>query len=506
MRDSPGSIGGRWKNSVGRTLFRAIGARTAWGRAVIFNSITFVVFFAVFLALWSLPLGWTTRRVILLLASYLFYASWSPPFVALLWISTIVDYFAARWIASEARTGPRRVALIISLAANLGMLGFFKYGGFLEQNFERLAALAGLAYHAPKWNIILPLGISFYTFQTLSYTLDVYQRRIAPSRSFLNFALFVTFFPHLVAGPIMRPRDLLSQFSTPKRASQPMLLWGLALMTLGLFEKIVVADGFLAGPADTVFGAKGGLLPLDAWAGVLAFAGQIFFDFSGYTTTAIGAALCLGFSLPQNFNAPYAAVGFSDFWRRWHISLSTWLRDYLYISLGGNRKGALRTYANLMITMLLGGLWHGANWTFVVWGGLHGLYLMGERALTTAFGRFGIFHTGVFKLMAAAVTFVLVCVAWVFFRSADFAQAARILTSMVTSPAKAQPLLYLNDLIAVGLILTLMLIGHWRLRATSLEAVVARTPAVVLALGWSVMGFLVLASQGSDNAFIYFQF
>ena len=473
---------------------------------MIFNSITFIVFFAVFLGLWTLPFGWTTRRIMLLVGSYIFYASWSPPFVALLWLSTFIDFFMARWIASEERAGPRRVALIISLAANLGMLGFFKYGGFIEANFEGLAHLVGIAYHPPRWSIVLPLGISFYTFQTLSYTLDVYQRRIATSRSFLNFALFVTFFPHLVAGPIMRPRDLLSQFSTPKRANSSMMLWGLALITIGLFEKIVLADSFLSGPADKVFKAKDALLPLDAWTGVLAFAGQIFFDFSGYTTTAIGAALCLGFSLPQNFNAPYAAVGFSDFWRRWHISLSTWLRDYLYISLGGNRKGRLRTYANLMITMLLGGLWHGASWTFVVWGALHGLYLAVERVLTEALGKRAVFETLAFRLAAAALTFVLVCVAWVFFRAADFPAAWRLLTSMARVPPKATPLLYLNDILPVAAILILMLVSQWRIRSTSLEAVVARTPVAVIAVAWSVMGFLILSSQGSDNAFIYFQF
>ena len=473
---------------------------------VIFNSITFVAFFALFLALWSLPLGWTMRRLTLLSASYLFYASWSPPFVVLLWISTVVDYFAARWIAGEVRPGARRFALLISLTANLGMLGFFKYGGFIDRNFEALASSIGVAYHPLAWDIILPLGISFYTFQTLSYTLDVYQRRIAPSRSFLNFALFVTFFPHLVAGPIMRPRDLLSQFATPKRAARPMMLWGLALMTLGLFEKIVLADSFLSGPADKVFKAKEALPPLDAWTGVLAFAGQIFFDFSGYTTTAIGAALCLGFSLPQNFNAPYASVGFSDFWRRWHISLSTWLRDYLYISLGGNRRGRLRTYANLMITMLLGGLWHGANWTFVIWGGLHGLYLAVERGLTEAFGPRALFETRGFRLGAAAVTFVLVCVAWVFFRSPTFAGAAQLLTSMVTVPVRAEPLLYLNDIIPVAVIVGIMLVTQWRLRSTSLEAVVSRTPSAVLAIALSAMGFFILTSQGSENAFIYFQF
>ncbi|HEY9216710.1 MAG TPA: MBOAT family O-acyltransferase [Phenylobacterium sp.] len=473
---------------------------------MVFNSITFIAFFAAFLALWSLPLGWNTKRLMLLVASYIFYASWNPPFVILLWISTVVDYFAARWISHEERPGRRRLYLLISLAANLGMLGFFKYGGFLLDNFVQLAAAAGVAYRPPEWGIILPLGISFYTFQTLSYTLDVYHRRIAPSRSFLNFALFVTFFPHLVAGPIMRPRDLLSQFATPKQADRQMLFWGLALMTMGLFEKIVLADAFLAPAADQVFGATEALQPLDAWTGVLAFAGQIFFDFSGYTTIAIGAALCLGFHLPQNFNSPYAAVGFSDFWRRWHISLSTWLRDYLYFSLGGNRKGRLRTYANLMITMLLGGLWHGANWTFVVWGGLHGLYLVVERWLRERFGGRAVFRSLAFTILAGAITFALVNVAWVFFRSRDFDQAARLLASMASVPTGAKPLLYLNDIIPVALIISGMLLAQSQMRSTSLEAVVARTPAAVLTAVLTIMAFAVIISQGSENAFIYFQF
>lgn len=415
---------------------------------MIFNSITFIVFFAAFLALWSLPFGWTTRRVMLLIASYIFYASWSPPFVALLWLSTFVDFYAARWIASEERASRRRFALIISLTANLGLLGFFKYGGFLEANFESLAAMVGVAYHAPKWNIVLPLGISFYTFQTLSYTLDVYQRRIAPSRSFLNFALFVTFFPHLVAGPIMRPRDLLSQFSTPKRASRPMMLWGLALITLGLFEKIVLADAFLSGPADKVFKSTEALLPLDAWTGVLAFAGQIFFDFSGYTTTAIGAALVLGFSLPQNFKSPYAAVGFSDFWRRWHISLSTWLRDYLYISLGGNRKGRIRTYLNLMITMLLGGLWHGAAWTFVAWGALHGGVLVFERLWKKfkpeAWPRLP-------AVLGILITFHIVCLSWILFRAESFSLALDFLAGFGRMGPATVATPFFVSLIVIGL-------------------------------------------------------
>jgi alginate O-acetyltransferase complex protein AlgI len=238
----------------------------------------------------------------------------------------------------------------------------------------------------------------------MAYSLDIYLKRAEPSKSFLDFALFVTFFPQLVAGPIVRPTHLLPQFATPRVATPQQLCWGLRLMTIGLFQKIVVADGLLAPTADAAFGAAGMLHPLDAWLGTLAFSGQIFSDFAGYSTTAIGVALALGFGLPDNFRCPYAAIGFSDFWRRWHISLSTWLRDYLYIPIGGNRKGNLRTYANLMTTMLLGGLWHGASWTFVVWGGLHGLYLAAERWLKARFGGMAVWNGVLMQVVLALIT------------------------------------------------------------------------------------------------------
>ncbi len=471
-----------------------------------FNSITFVAFFAIVLLLHSLPLAWRTKKVNLLVASYLFYAAWNPPFVLLLWLSTFIDWKAAHWIAAEDREGRRRLYLALSLVANLGMLSFFKYGPFILENFTAAAALVGVDYRPPDWNIVLPIGISFYTFQTMAYTLDVYLRRAQPGKSFLDFALFVTFFPQLVAGPIVRPTALIPQFETPRRATRDQFLWGLALVTMGMFEKIVLADAFLAPTADLVFGAEAHLPPLDAWTGVLAFSGQIFFDFSGYTTIAIGAALCLGFALPQNFNAPYAAIGFSDFWRRWHISLSTWLRDYLYIPLGGSRRGGARTYANLMITMLLGGLWHGAGWTFVVWGGMHGFYLMVERFLRQRLGEPAFTRNLAFKIFAALLTYVLINITWVFFRAQDFAGAWRLLSGMFGFAAGARPLLYLNDIIPVAVVIGGMLIAHWRLRSTSLESVVSRTSPWVLAPVWAFLLFFVIISQGSENAFIYFQF
>jgi len=348
---------------------------------MVFNSLTFLVFFCVVLGLHQLPLPWRVKKGNLLAASYLFYAAWNPIFVLLLWTSTIVDWFVAKWIVrTDGRAGKRGI-LLLSLVVNLGFLGYFKYGTFLLENWAGLLKVFGLTYHPLVSPIVLPVGISFYTFETLSYTLEVYRGQVPPWDSFLDFALFVAFFPHLVAGPIVRAADFLPQCRTPKRVTAPQLGWGLSLLAFGLFEKVVVADALLAPVADQVYSSWEKAGCFDAWIGTLAFSGQIFFDFAGYSLCAIGAALCLGFVLKDNFHLPYAAIGFSDFWRRWHLSLSTWLRDYLYISLGGNRRGEARTYVNLMLTMLIGGLWHGASWRFVVWGGLHGMYLIVERIL-----------------------------------------------------------------------------------------------------------------------------
>jgi alginate O-acetyltransferase complex protein AlgI len=471
---------------------------------MVFNSLTFVAFFAIVLILHSLPFGWTTKKVNLLLASYLFYAAWNPPFVVLLWLSTVVDWWAAQRIVKTDAPLQRRAWMLLSVGANLGVLGYFKYGHFLLENFRAAMTAFGIDYQPPSWDIVLPVGISFYTFATMSYTLDVYLRRAAPAKSFLDFALFVTFFPHLVAGPIMRPTELVPQFATPRRATAQQLCFGLALMTLGLFQKVVLADGFLAGPAEVVFDGTKAPGALDAWAATLAFSGQIFCDFAGYSTTAIGAALCLGFALPDNFRFPYAAIGFSDFWRRWHITLSSYLRDYLYIPLGGNRHGEARTYLALMATMLLGGLWHGASWTFVVWGGLHGSYLAAERALRQ---RFAGYRPSAFALFGmGAVTYALVNLAWVFFRSDTFDKAWSVLRGMVGANVDATPLLPAVDLIAVAAIVGGLVLTHALLRRQTLETLVARMPPALLTLVWACMAFAIVIEQGSGNAFIYFQF
>jgi len=472
--------------------------------ALVFNSLTFVVFFVLVLILHSMPFSWRTRKVNLLVASYLFYAAWNPPFVILLWVSTVVDWYAAQKLVHAQGQGARRAWMLLSVVANLGMLSYFKYGTFLLENFSTLVATFGIIYKPPGFDIVLPVGISFYTFATMSYTLDVYLRRAAPARNFLDYALFVTFFPHLVAGPIMRPTELVPQFAEPRRATPDMLRFGLALMTLGLFQKVVLADGFLARAAELVYDGKSAPGALDAWIGTLAFSGQIFCDFAGYSTIAIGAALCLGFAMPDNFRFPYAAIGFSDFWRRWHITLSSWLRDYLYIPLGGNRHGEARTYLALMATMLLGGLWHGASWTFVVWGGLHGTYLAGERLLRS---RFAGYRPGPLALLLIGLlTYALVNVTWVFFRAHSFGKAWEVLVGMFGGNGKTEPLLPTAQLVMVTLIVVGIVIAHWQMRNRTLESAIAQTPALLLSGVWALMAFAIVIAQGAGNAFIYFQF
>jgi alginate O-acetyltransferase complex protein AlgI len=471
---------------------------------MVFNTLTFAVFFAIVLLLHSLPLPWRTRKIQLLVASYLFYAAWNPPFILLLWISTVVDWYAAQALVRAERPLRRRAWMLLSVFANLGMLAYFKYGGFVLANFTAAVHAFGVAYQPPKFDIVLPVGISFYTFATMSYTLDVYLRRAKPATNFLDYALFVTFFPHLVAGPIMRPTELVPQFEQPRRASAQQLAFGLALMTLGLFQKVVLADTFLSNAAERIYDQAKTPGLLDAWAGTLAFSGQIFADFAGYSTTAIGAALCLGFAMPDNFRFPYAAVGFSDFWRRWHITLSSWLRDYLYIPLGGNRHGTAHTRVALMTTMLLGGLWHGANWTFVVWGGLHGTYLVAERALRA---RFASYKPGRLAFVALGLlTYVLVNVTWVFFRAKDFGTAWRVLRGMLGLNGDAKPILPTPFLVAITTVVGGIVLAHWLMRDRTLESVATRVHPALLTLILGSMAFLIIISQGSGNAFIYFQF
>lgn len=471
---------------------------------MLFNSLGFLVFFGFVLILYYLsPLSWRQKKGMLLLASYIFYGLWNPPLIILLWISTLVDWTAGKKLVALNDPSKRKFWLMLSIFVNLGFLAFFKYGQFLLENFQYVLGWIGVSYEPLEWDIILPMGISFYTFQTMSYTIDLYRKKIQPARTFLDFALYVTFFPQLVAGPIVRSDELIPQFYEPKKANQEQFLTGLLLLTIGLFQKTVFADSLLGRVSDSVFGSGDLVSALDAWTGVLAFSGQIFFDFAGYSLCAIGIALMIGISLPDNFRYPYASIGFSDLWRRWHITLSTWLRDYLYISLGGNRVGVSRTYVNLMLTMLLGGLWHGAGWTFVAWGFLHGFYLIVERLLKN---RIRIDTSGLgMSLLLAFLTFTCVNFTWVFFRASDFDNALNLLGSMFFIHG-SKALLTTADIVLVLSLMTFVFLGHFVMRNRSLDGVIRSTPAWVLSLVWGIMMFGLIIVQSTDEQFIYFQF
>ncbi len=473
---------------------------------MLFNSLTFIVFFAVVLTAYWTMRSWQARKNLLVVASYIFYGAWNPPFALLLFATTAMDFYLGRIMGRAERPEARRVWLVISVTVNLSMLGFFKYGNFLLENFQWLLARGGIVYQPPHLDLFLPIGISFYTFHSLSYTLDIYRGVMRPTRSLRDFVLAVSFFPQLVAGPIVRAGDFLPQLEAPPVPQPGRFFWGLLLMTLGLFEKVVLADTLLAGSADTVFSYGGPLVALDSWTGVLAFAGQIFFDFAGYSICAIGAALCLGFHLKDNFRFPYAAIGFSDFWRRWHISLSTFLRDYLYIPIGGNRGGVVRAMINLMIVMFIGGLWHGAAWTFVVWGLLHGSYLAVERLLRGSLGEVRWAKHWTVQVFLVLFTYFAVCVAWVFFRAPDFTVAARMLSGMFGGHPQGDALLHTREILQVGIVTFGMLAVHWALRETTIETAVTRMPAWAVTSVWALMGAAILLTQGNSNAFIYFQF
>ena len=473
---------------------------------MLFNSLTFVVFFAVVVTLYWGTRSWTARKNLLVVASYIFYGAWNPPFAALLFSTTAMDFWLGRQIAKARGAHSRRVWLIASICMNLSMLGFFKYGNFLLENFQWLMAGIGIVYHPPHLDILLPVGISFYTFHSLSYTLDIYRGVLQPTKSLRDFILAVSFFPQLVAGPIVRAGDFLPQLVRPPGLRAGQFLWGLLLMTLGLFEKIVLADTMLSGSADRIFSYAGPLSALDSWLGVMAFAGQIFFDFAGYSICAIGAALCLGFHLKDNFRFPYAAIGFSDFWRRWHISLSTFLRDYLYIPLGGNQVRPLRAATNLVIVMFLGGLWHGAAWTFVVWGLLHGSYLVIERVIRVFFEDAVWANNRLTRLMAGIATYGAVCIAWVFFRASNFSIATRMLRGMFGGHPDGDAILSTREILQIGIVTACMILAHWSLRESNIETAVTRLPRWIVTTAWALMACSIILTQGNSNAFIYFQF
>ncbi len=472
---------------------------------MLFNSLEFAVFLVACYALY-LVLPHRGQNRLLLVASYVFYGFWDWRFLSLIFLSTVIDSVVARNIAATDEPGRRKRWLVLSVATNLGLLGFFKYAGFFAASLRALFLRFDVELPEFALNVVLPVGISFYTFQTLSYTIDVYRRKLEPTRDFLDFALFVSFFPQLVAGPIERASRLLPQIVGPRHASLEQFGRGCWLILWGTFKKVVIADN-LAGLVNAVYtpgvDPTGPEVVLATWA----FAFQIYCDFSGYTDVARGVARLFGFELMLNFDLPYLATSPADFWRRWHISLSTWLRDYLYISLGGNRGSGLLTYRNLCLTMLLGGLWHGAAWTFVFWGAYQGLLLVVHRLArpwlerirpTTKLGR------GAWWSLRVAVMFQLVCLGWMIFRAESITDVGRLLSAIVHEPHLGLSLSWLRPFLF--LLLPLALMQAAQARSRDLE-VVFRLAVPLRAVVYAGL-FLAIVVFGEDfgEPFLYFQF
>jgi alginate O-acetyltransferase complex protein AlgI len=477
---------------------------------VFFDTPIYIAFLALVVFLyWRLQ--WRRQNVMLLVASYIFYGWWDPRFLALIATSTIVDFYCAHAIARSGRRARRKGLLIFSLAINLGFLGLFKYFNFFVDSFA--ATLQALGFHHTPISVVrvlLPPGISFYTFQEVAYIVDVYHRKLEPADSFVDYALFISLFPHLIAGPIQRPSHLLPQVQAPRRYDDGRFFDGLMLILSGLFRKTVIADN-CALLADAAFSGRMG--PPDFFnvsIGAYAFAWQIYGDFSGYSDIARGSAQLLGFHFMVNFRQPYLATSLQSFWRRWHISLSTWLRDYLYIPLGGSRLGEARTYRNLMTTMLLGGLWHGANWTFVVWGGIHGAGLSIERFFRRALGwqdpsaeRASLVSASTW--ISRVVVFHLVCLAWVFFRAPSLGAAFSMLrgaaTRFVWLPEYAIAFKFLA--VFAVMLFVVDLVNEARGEEYVFETV---APVHRVAIGVALMVLITVVSANQLNAFIYFRF
>jgi len=483
---------------------------------MLFNSLPFIIFFPLIVALYfALPHRW--RWALLLAASYYFYMCWKVEYVLLIFASTIVDYWVAIKMASIVEKSRKKIYLGISLFVNLGLLFSFKYFNFVNDNLREAFDQFNIFYDVPAFDVLLPVGISFYTFQTLSYTIDVYRGEREPEKHLGIFALFVSFFPQLVAGPIERSRRLLPQFRKVIVFDYARVADGMRLVLWGFFKKIVIADR-LAAFVDIVYNNPGDYYGLTVVIGTVFFAFQIYCDFSGYSDIAIGTARIMGFDLMQNFNRPYFSKSISEFWRRWHISLSTWFKDYVYISLGGNRVVKWRWYYNLFITFLLSGFWHGANWTFLAWGAIHGVYLV-AAILTDAIQQRFYSATGmnsspqIKKLFDVSFIFTLVCLAWVFFRANNIGDAFTLLENMAKVDVSAQvaEIFRISGGMVKGVVsfslLVLLLVLEFAERGKPLSQVIASKPVLIR---WGIYcGFLwtiIYLGVFEETSFIYFQF
>jgi alginate O-acetyltransferase complex protein AlgI len=458
---------------------------------MLFHTWIFFLFFLVVYPGYLLVRKTRFRDPWLLIASYVFYAWWNPLYLILIVYSTAIDYVAVMRMDVSPR---RKPWLIASVVNNLALLGLFKYAGFLTGNINSLMASLGIHYALPAPDVLLPVGISFYTFQSMSYTIDFYRGQIRKEPSFIRFATFVSLFPQLVAGPIERAKNLLPQLQKPSRISGRDITDGLSLFVVGLFKKLAMAD-FLAQYVDQVYSAPDSYRSPALILATFAFAWQIYFDFSGYTDMARGIARVMGFRLMLNFNNPYLATGLGDFWSRWHISLSTWFRDYVYIPLGGNRRGNFMMYRNIFITMVVSGFWHGAAWTMIIWGGLHAVGTM----LTRQLERSAVYRDRVPKFVKQAWVFLFVLFTWIFFRAESLGDAW-LIVSRIFAGGYADPRFPL-----LALVLVIMIWSYQFIYESRFKKVLTLAP-VRVALVVGMILYIIICSGGGEQPFIYFQF
>jgi alginate O-acetyltransferase complex protein AlgI len=468
---------------------------------VLFNSLPFIAFFVVVYSAY-IVLTHRYQNAWLLAASYFFYGSWDWRFLGLMLFSTTMDYGLGLLLGRMHDERRRKVVLIVSISVNLGILFVFKYFNFFAVNLDRLLSIVSLQVDIRMLNVVLPLGISFYTFHNISYIVDVYARRVEPARRFVDFALYVALFPQLIAGPIARPAHLLPQIQQPRRIDYEMLRMGGWLILLGYVKKVVLADN-MALLTTPMFENPQSVHGTEVLFGLYAFAFQIYGDFSGYSDIARGLANLMGFDLALNFRRPYLAVNPADFWRRWHISLSTWLRDYLYIPLGGNRDGTRRTYRNLMITMVLGGLWHGAGLHYLVWGIFHGVLLCVHRAAAPLVARLSFPRAAALWRSASAIAFFhITCFGWLLFAVKGLPDVPILLRNMGEASFHGRLVLMTLLLFAAPL----MLMEIMEERADGVVVVKSWSPMLRLACYASIVAAIVLCGAFDRHAFIYFQF
>jgi len=458
---------------------------------VLFHNWVFLAFFAIVFPVYLAVKGTRFRSLWLLVASYVFYGWWNPLYLLLIAYSTTVDYLA---VLGMARFGRKKRFVALSVVNNLGLLGFYKYAGFVTENVNALLAQAGVEYAVPAPGVALPVGISFFVFQSMSYTIDFYRGKVEKEPNFIRYATFVSLFPQLVAGPIERAKNLLPQLQRVPRVTTQDVTDGMSLFVVGLFKKVALAD-YLAVYVDEVYAVPDLYQAPALMLATFAFAWQIYFDFSGYTDMARGVARMMGIRIMLNFSNPYLATGLGDFWQRWHISLSTWFKDYVYIPLGGNRKGPARTYANMFLTMVISGLWHGAQWTFVAWGVLHAL----GRVLTRELERTAFYRERVPRCVKQALVFAFVCFCWIFFRADTFADAITIVQRIFRSGV-ADPRCPLLMLGLVGSVWLYQFVYESRLRR------VLEWAPVQVGLVVAMVMYIALFAGSSNQPFYYFQF